>query len=296
MDRDGKEIGTCESSVIAVVCPGRLVCHIYRLAHQKRADPLLTLRQGLDVPSLLRSKKIVYIDGLSLAPGSTATSRAGVDPPTLRLKSLGLDDIRNAVMAALGTVSTLPVTSVSSVSPPSRGPQAATLSSRIPPAALSTSTPTRALPANAKPVILLEGIDFLLASAPDVSVLALGSILATFRAQCHALVVIANADAPLLHTATSQDSGTPLERDHAHFLTSMAHQSRWVWQLRGLDTGSARDVTGVLRISRGGELNFEEEGIGAGVQPHSKGDHMPDAEWLYQVKGDGSVKIWSRGE
>ena len=76
----------------------------------------------------------------------------------------------------------------------------------------------------------------------------------------------------------------------------MAHQSRCVWQLRGLDTGSAKDVTGVLRISREGDLDFREESSGAEAQSHMKVDDVPDAEWLYQVKGDGSVRIWSRGE
>ncbi|KAI1628884.1 hypothetical protein EDD37DRAFT_24766 [Exophiala viscosa] len=248
---------------------------------------------GLDIPDLLRSKKIIYIDGLSLAASSTSNPRAGPDgllPPTLKLKSLGLNDLRDAVNTALKSMSTPPA---APMLPSSRGLPAGTPSPRTPQPA---STPTPVLPTNTKPIILLDGVDFLLASVPNMSTLALGSVLSMWRAQCHALMITANADAPLLHTATSHDSGTPLERDHAHFLTSMAHQSRWVWQLRGLDTGSAKDVTGVLRISRGGDLNFEEGSSGAGAQSHTRLDDMPDAEWLYQLKGDGSVRIWSRGE
>ncbi|KAK5033828.1 hypothetical protein LTR13_006880 [Exophiala sideris] len=251
---------------------------------------------GLDIPALLRSKKILYIDGLSPGSGPTPATRTSVDgslPPTLKLKSLDLNDIRDAVNAALKSISTPPA---ATVSPPVRGPPAGAPSPRTPQSGTSVSTPNPILSANTKPIILLDGIDFVLASEPNVSALALQSVLSIFRSQCHAVVVTGNADAPLLHTATSPESGTPLERDHAHFLTSMAHQSNWVWQLRGLDTGSAKDVTGVLRISRGGDLDSEEQNSGAGAQSHVKFDEVADAEWLYQVKGDGSVKIWSRGE
>lgn len=82
------------------------------------------------------------------------------------------------------------------------------------------------------------------------------------------------------------DSATPLEQEHATFVATIAHQSSWVYQLRGLDTGSARDVTGVLRVSRGGA---EEEDV-------TQLARIEDAESLYQIKADGSVRAWSRGD
>jgi elongator complex protein 6 len=82
------------------------------------------------------------------------------------------------------------------------------------------------------------------------------------------------------------ESATPIEREHAKFVMSTAYQSLWVYQLRALDTGSARDVTGVLRVSRGGA---DQEVAG----PRSR---LEDAEWLYQVKGNGSIRMWSRGD
>ncbi len=71
----------------------------------------------------------------------------------------------------------------------------------------------------------------------------------------------------------------------------MAHQAARVLQLRGLDTGAARDVSGVLRVSKGG----------AGVERLEGGretsvEEEEEREWLYQVKGDGSVRVWTRGE
>jgi elongator complex protein 6 len=56
-------------------------------------------------------------------------------------------------------------------------------------------------------------------------------------------------------------------------------------QLRGLDTGAAKDVTGVLRVSRGG--SYDED---------SAKSRLEEGEWLYQLKGDGSVRVWSRGQ
>ena len=59
-----------------------------------------------------------------------------------------------------------------------------------------------------------------------------------------------------------------------------------VLQLRSLGTGAAKDISGVLRVSAGGAHDdFEKENTG-----------LEKGEWLYQVKGDGSVKVWGRGE
>jgi elongator complex protein 6 len=69
----------------------------------------------------------------------------------------------------------------------------------------------------------------------------------------------------------------------------MAHQSRWVFQLRGLDTGSAKDVSGVIRVSKGGDDQDE-------IPSSASTKELLDAEWLYQLKGDGSVRVWGRGE
>lgn len=52
--------------------------------------------------------------------------------------------------------------------------------------------------------------------------------------------------------------------------------------LRGLDTGFARDVSGVLRISRGAA----EPGNGA---------ELEERECLYHVAQDGGVKVFDRG-
>lgn len=73
---------------------------------------------------------------------------------------------------------------------------------------------------------------------------------------------------------------TPLEIDHAAFVIGVAHQARTVVGVRCLDTGAAKDVSGVLRVTRGGE---------------TWGEEIEEVELLYFVGGDGRVKVFERG-
>jgi elongator complex protein 6 len=65
-----------------------------------------------------------------------------------------------------------------------------------------------------------------------------------------------------------------------------------VMQLRGLDTGVARDVSGVLRVSRGGGW-VPETGPENGHESH---EVWEEREMLYFVQGDGTVRVFGRGE
>ena len=58
-------------------------------------------------------------------------------------------------------------------------------------------------------------------------------------------------------------------------------------QLRNLDTGVARDVSGVLRVSRGGA--WEEEESKDAVKWEEK-------EVLYFIQRDAGVRVFERGE
>jgi elongator complex protein 6 len=137
---------------------------------------------------------------------------------------------------------------------------------------------------SSKPLVVIDGLDFMLASQSDLDVMEIQSFLSRSLTLASSLVISCNADTPLLHNR--EEAATPLEREHAAFVTIAAHQARYVLQLRGLDTGAARDVTGVLRISPGG--GYEAT--------HGQNEVLPEGEWLYQCKGDGSVRVWSRGE
>lgn len=50
--------------------------------------------------------------------------------------------------------------------------------------------------------------------------------------------------------------------------------------VRGLETGTARDVSGVLRVGRGAGLKEEE---------------VEEKEVLYFACGDGGVRVFERG-
>lgn len=78
---------------------------------------------------------------------------------------------------------------------------------------------------------------------------------------------------------------TPLEINHAAFLLNVAHQADLIMSLRLLDTGTARDVSGVIRIAAGRELEKDEAGL-----------NLEGKELLYFVGGDGNVKVFERGQ
>lgn len=91
----------------------------------------------------------------------------------------------------------------------------------------------------------------------------------------HASIVTVAADEPLVGA-----QATTLEKEHASFVLGLAHAAEMVVGLRLLDTGTARDVSGVLRVTAGGDGERTVE----------------EAELLYFVGGDGSVKVFGRGQ
>jgi len=98
----------------------------------------------------------------------------------------------------------------------------------------------------------------------------------------YATVITVSADYPFVSAQK-----TPLELDHAAFLLSVAHQADFIMSLRLLDSGTARDVSGVVRITAGDQNVGSEEDIQARVE---------EKELLYFVGGDGGVKVFERGQ
>jgi len=152
-------------------------------------------------------------------------------------------------------------------------------------------------PDGAKPIVIVDAIDVTLAlgaqqphhSSPAARTLA--SLVLGLREISHSTTLACSADLALLHPSASGPA-TPLETAHRAFVVTLAHQARFVLQLRGLGTGAARDVSGVLRVSKGG-------GGGGGEGEEMTEDEDEDdagGEWLYLAKGDGSVSVWGKGE
>jgi elongator complex protein 6 len=109
----------------------------------------------------------------------------------------------------------------------------------------------------------------------------------------HSAILTLSADFPLIHNASASSSApslegggiaTPLETEHAAFAIGLAHRARMVMQLRNLATGAAKDVSGVLRVSKGGAASDEEE------------RDWDEKEVLYFVQRDAGVRVFGRGE
>jgi elongator complex protein 6 len=71
-----------------------------------------------------------------------------------------------------------------------------------------------------------------------------------------------------------------------------------------LDTGVARDVSGVFTVTgdvgtarqrRSDVLGVVDDGDGTGDEGKDQGANGLGKEFLYFVKGDGSVKVFERG-
>lgn len=104
----------------------------------------------------------------------------------------------------------------------------------------------------------------------------------------HATIVTCAADTPLLAAAVRGEGvPTPLEAESAAFVVQQGHGADFVVSARELETGAARDVSGVLRVTRGGAAFAREEEDGA--------EEVREMEALYLVQRDGNVKVFERG-
>jgi elongator complex protein 6 len=91
-----------------------------------------------------------------------------------------------------------------------------------------------------------------------------------------------SADNPLV-----SNQRTPLELNHAAALLGTAHEADFIISLRLLDSGTARDVSGVVRITAG------KQALGMSEDTRGK---VEEKELLYFVGGDGGVKVFERGQ
>lgn len=76
------------------------------------------------------------------------------------------------------------------------------------------------------------------------------------------------------------------DEEHAAFVVGLGHIAGRVFGLRGLETGVAKDVSGVLRVTAGG----------MGVREGEEGEKDEGKEVLYFVGDGGVVEVFERGE
>ncbi|KAL9084588.1 MAG: hypothetical protein Q9165_008014 [Trypethelium subeluteriae] len=113
--------------------------------------------------------------------------------------------------------------------------------------------------------------------------------------------------------AASGDGGVgssdPISLAHATWIASLAHRAQLVLACRPLASGTARDVSGVVRAGRGGGLwdlggggGGEGGDGGSGSEGRGGGgrgewyDGIEERELLYHLGNDGVVKVFRRGE
>ncbi|KAF4222680.1 hypothetical protein CNMCM8980_007842 [Aspergillus fumigatiaffinis] len=142
-------------------------------------------------------------------------------------------------------------------------------------------------------LLLIDQPDMLLAATgpnKGIGATEMGEWVMGLQEHAYATILTLSADSPLIHNASTSASqtATPLEMEHAAFAIGSAHRAEMVMQLRSLETGAARDVSGVLRISKGGTW-------GRGAKTGAEGA-WEEKEVLYFIQRDGGVRIFGRGE
>ncbi|KAL4783047.1 hypothetical protein BJX76DRAFT_271006 [Aspergillus varians] len=141
-------------------------------------------------------------------------------------------------------------------------------------------------------LLIVDQPDLLLAAtgpSKGIGATEMGEWIIGLQQAATATVVTISADSPLIHNASvsAHQAATPLETEHAAFAVGLAHRAEMVIQLRNLETGAARDVSGVLRVSKGGAW---------GHKGNTGEESWEEKEVLYFVQRDGGVSVFGRGE
>jgi elongator complex protein 6 len=141
-----------------------------------------------------------------------------------------------------------------------------------------------------RPALIIEGLDFLLAAGPEnispSQILTLLSLLSEVYSSSTKLIkrtsrifISVFAD----HNLLPDGNTTDLTQNHAVLVTSLLHRAYSIISLRPLQTGTAKDVHGVMRMTRAGAwYDFPKE------------ENVVDAEeWemLYRID-DGKAKLF----
>lgn len=279
---------------------------------------------GLDLERLRREKRFAFVDGLSgLVMGAQAQAQEQqTAQPVSPRQQVGVQQTQtqrpSAVLPARGPPARTIV--------PGRGPPAPAQPGRQPQTPMQTQTPSAptpaaqppntppqqlpghstltsldlahlktaistaasSLPPQRKTLLLLDAPDLLLALSPHPpsALTALILHLHTLPGVSHVLTHL-HADTPLLSESAPPQ---PLEVAGYNLLTKVAHMSQRVLGTRVLDTGVARDVSGVVRVT--------EQGVGwggLGLEESAGEEAGRGKEFLYRVQGDGGVRVFERG-
>ncbi|KAF2021897.1 hypothetical protein BU24DRAFT_338158 [Aaosphaeria arxii CBS 175.79] len=218
---------------------------------------------GLDLERLKRDKRFAFVDGT---------------PGHFTLTSPDLTQLQETVKSALEYLN--PSTSPT---PPT------TLLILDDPSLLLATVPSLTPSSLTSTILKLQAL-----LSPSISTPPTSSPSQNAHAHAHIILSLPADDALL---APSAPTPQPLEISAHNILVKAAHMSARILSCRVLDTGVARDVSGVLRVTdngggrrAGGEglLDFDDGG-GDGAEGRT------GREFLYKVGGDGGVRVFERG-
>ncbi|KAF2741258.1 hypothetical protein EJ04DRAFT_571383 [Polyplosphaeria fusca] len=259
---------------------------------------------GLDLERLKREKRFAFVDGLTGLYLPPEEQMSG-EQPAAKAEPAGLTGVavrtpqtilparnppRDPTTPSSPNLSTKPPTrtdsSTDSIPYPStlRTPSLQTLTSTLQ-TTISNLSPNKTL-------LILDSPDLLLATQPSLTPSHLTSTFLTLHTHTTHLLLHLSADDALL--ASSVPAAQPLETNARNLLVKAAYMSSRVLSCRALDTGVARDVSGVVRVTAGGG-----RGVGAwlGRERLEGGEEEGEmgGEFLYKVGGDGGVRVFERG-
>ncbi|KAL4884718.1 hypothetical protein BJY04DRAFT_181862 [Aspergillus karnatakaensis] len=271
-------------------------------------------RLGLDLARLAEKRQFAFVDGLSelFSSSTPQTAQSPVSSQTSPRTTLPIRS-QPGLPPAGAASSRLPAQPPASVD----NPHSATVNQET--SSLKrlhlSGNGVRAMDALEKDITTIinqlkalcsgeaeEGSDVLLVvDQPDLVLAAtgpskgigateMGEWLMGLQQAASSTLVTISADSPLIHNASvfAHQTATPLETEHAAFSVGLAHRAEMVIQLRNLETGAARDVSGVLRVSKGGAWGQRDS---AGAE-----ESWEEKEVLYFVQRDGGVSVFGRGE
>ncbi|KAL2853941.1 hypothetical protein BJY01DRAFT_51088 [Aspergillus pseudoustus] len=142
-------------------------------------------------------------------------------------------------------------------------------------------------------ILVVDQSDLLLAAtgaSKGIGATEMGDWIMGLQQAAYATIATISADSPLIHNASAfaHEAPPPLETEHAAFAVGLAHRAEIIMQLRNLETGAARDVSGVLRVSKGSAWGQREIATAE--------ESWEEKEVLYFVQRDGGVNVFGRGE
>jgi elongator complex protein 6 len=129
-------------------------------------------------------------------------------------------------------------------------------------------------------VLLLDSPDLILGTTESDAEAIISATL-KLRLRVHAAVIMLRAD--LFDSEVEPQNPTPMQVQQQQLVLSLAHQANTVFSVRKLDSGLAKDVTGVLRITTANKDVVDDD------------KSVPAKEFLYHVHDNRGAVVWERG-